>query len=125
MKTRKEWFHGRRFVTEVFDDGGGGGGSFEPVVIDIGDIYSMGSGEEWPFTGTFPSDPTGKLIMVKYKYNINPGTAIVTNAFKADRNGPSSTPIPFIMFTIARNDMGTDYVYKFMYDVTNNKLYTL
>lgn len=124
MKVRKEWFHGRRFITEVFDDGGGGGG-FEPVVIDIGDIYSMGSGEEWQFTGTFPSDPTGKLIMVKYKYNNNPGTAIVIDAFKADRNGPSSEPIPFIMFSIHRNDMGTDYKYEFMYDVTNNKLYTI
>lgn len=123
MKTRKEWFHGRRFVTEVFDDGGGGG--FEPVVIDLGDIYSMGSEMEWPFTGTFPSDPTGKLIMVKYTYNGNPGTAIVYNAFKAERNGPSPTLKPFIMFTIARNDMGNDYVYKLMYDVTDNKLYTI
>lgn len=124
MKTRKEWFHGRRFVTEVFDDGGGGG-SFEPIVIDLGDIYNMGSGMEWPFTGTFPSDPTGKLIMVNYTYGINHGCAIVTDAFKADRNGPSSTPIPFIMFSIHRNDMGTDYNYKMMYDVTNNKLYTM
>ena len=124
MKTRKEWFHGRRFVTEVFDDGGGGS-SFEPIIIDIGDIYNMSSGEEWSFNGNFPSDPTGKLIMVKYTYGINPGTAVVTDAFKADRNGPSPTPIPFIMFSINRNDTGTIYTYKFMYDVTNNKLYTI
>lgn len=61
MKTRKEWFHGRRFVTEVFDNGGGGGSKPE-YVIDISG-YDLEQNPDIPVTN-FPTSDIGNISFI-------------------------------------------------------------
>lgn len=126
MKTRKEWFHGRRFVTEVFDDGGGGGGGFEPVVIDIGNMYNYSDGDEVTFTGTIPEGPTSKLFLINATYTYQSekrcfvGTGSRTTV-KSSGTGYANDPILIIGFSLPDVNQTTDM--RLIYDYTTQKMY--